>query len=84
MSPFAVVWLPGAMTAYRQLRASEPEAAVVIAQAIAGLADEPRPQASNALGKTAFRRLRLEEYRVLYEVTPDTVRIMHVGRALGA
>lgn len=84
MSPFAVVWLPGAMTAYRQLRTTEPEAAVIIAQAITGLTDEPRPPASNALGKTAFRRLRLEDYRVLYEVTADTVRIMHVGRALGA
>lgn len=84
MSPFAVVWLPGAMTAYRLLRAAEPEAAVGIAQAIAALADEPQPPGSNALGKTAFRRLRLAEYRVLYEVTPDTVRVMHVGRALGA
>jgi mRNA-degrading endonuclease RelE of RelBE toxin-antitoxin system len=83
MPGFAVVWLPGAMTAYRSLRSAEPEAAVVITQAIAALAEEPRPPASNALGKTAFRRLRLEDFRILYEVTPDTVRIMHVGRTLG-
>jgi mRNA-degrading endonuclease RelE of RelBE toxin-antitoxin system len=81
----AVVWLPAAMNAYRSLRVTDPEGARHIARRIAALAAEPRPEGSNSLGETDFRRLRLDQYRVLYEVTPDTVRrVMHVGRALPA
>jgi mRNA-degrading endonuclease RelE of RelBE toxin-antitoxin system len=79
----AVVWLPAAMNAYRSLRVMDPEGARHIARRIAALAAEPRPEGSS-LGETDFRRLRLDQYRVLYEVTPDTVRVMHVGRALPA
>jgi mRNA-degrading endonuclease RelE of RelBE toxin-antitoxin system len=78
----AVVWLPAAMNAYRSLRVTDPEGAQRIARRIAALAAEPRPEGSSCLGETDFRRLRLDRYRVLYEVTPDTVRVMHVGRAL--
>lgn len=80
----AVIWLPAAMNAYRSLRVADPEGARNIARRIAALADEPRPEGSSSLGETDFRRLRLDQYRVLYEETPDSVRIMHVGRALPA
>lgn len=82
----AVVWLPAAMNAYRSLRVTDPEGARYIARRIAALAAEPRPEGSSSLGETDFRRLRLDQYRVLslYEVTPDSVRVMHVGRALPA
>jgi mRNA-degrading endonuclease RelE of RelBE toxin-antitoxin system len=80
----AVVWLPAAMNAYRSLRVTDPEGARHIARRIAALAAEPRPEGSSSLGETDFRRLRLDQYRVLYEVTPDSVRVMHVGRALPA
>jgi hypothetical protein len=74
-----IVWLPGAMTAFRALREEDPEGAALIAGAIAALRTEPRPEHSTALGKTEFRRLRVERYRVLYELTADSVRVMHVG-----
>jgi mRNA-degrading endonuclease RelE of RelBE toxin-antitoxin system len=70
------------MNAYRPLRVTDPEGARYIAHEIAALAAEPRPEGSSGLGETNFRRLRLDQYRVLYEVTPDTVRMMHVGRVL--
>jgi hypothetical protein len=76
----AVVWLPAAMNAYRSLRVTDPEGARHIARRIAAPAAEPRPEGSNSLGE----RDCLDQYRVLYEVTPDTVRVMHVGRALPA
>ena len=79
----SVIWLPEAMTAYRQLRAADPDGAKRIAKAVAALATDSHPAGSNALGATSFRRLRLDRYRVLYEVTDDTVRIMHVGRVIG-
>jgi mRNA-degrading endonuclease RelE of RelBE toxin-antitoxin system len=78
----AVVWLPAAMNAYRSLRVTDPEGARYIAHGIAALAAEPRPEGSSGLGDTNFRRLRLDQYRVLYEVRLDTVRVMHVGRVL--
>jgi mRNA interferase RelE/StbE len=74
-----IVWLPGAMTAFRTLRDEDPEGATLVANAVAVLRSEPRPQNSTALGDTQFRRLRVDRYRVLYELTSDAVRIMHVG-----
>jgi mRNA-degrading endonuclease RelE of RelBE toxin-antitoxin system len=67
------------MTAYRTLRDDDPEGATLVANAIAALRTEPRPPNSRALGKTEFRRLRVDRYRVLYELTSDAIRIMHVG-----
>jgi mRNA interferase RelE/StbE len=78
----AVIWLPTAMNAYRSLRVTDPKGAKHLARRIAALAAEPCPEGSSRLGETDFRRLRLDQYRVLYEVTPDTVRVMHVGRVL--
>jgi hypothetical protein len=78
----AVVWLPGAMAAYRGVRANDPEGARQISRAVALLAADPCPTGSTALGSTPFRRLRLDSYRVLYEVEPDMVSVMHVGTVL--
>jgi mRNA interferase RelE/StbE len=80
---YAVIWLPEAMTAYRRLRAVDPDGAKQIANVVAGLAAEPRPAESSGLGGTNFRRIRLERYRLLYEVTDDAVRVMDVGRVIG-
>jgi mRNA interferase RelE/StbE len=79
----SVIWLPEAMAAYRRLRADDPDGARRIAKAVAALADDPHPADSNPLGRTSFRRIRLDRYRVLYEVTDDAVRVMHVGRVIG-
>lgn len=79
----AVIWLPEAMTAYRRLRAADPDGARQIAKAVAALGTDPCPTGSSALGGTAFRRLYLDRYRVLYEVTDTAVRVMHVGRVIG-
>jgi hypothetical protein len=79
---YAVIWLTGAMTSYRRLRAADPDGAKRIASTIAGLASDPYPAESNALGRTNFRRIRLD-YRVLYEVSDAAVRVMPVGRVAG-
>lgn len=80
----AVVWLPEAMAAYRSLRVTDAEGTRRVARAVGMLADEPRPEGSSRLGRTSYVRLRLGEYRILYEVTPDAVYVMHVGRVLRA
>jgi mRNA interferase RelE/StbE len=79
---YSVIWLPEAMTAYRVLRTADPDGARRIAKATAALAVDSHPAESNALGGTSFRRLRLDRYRVLYEVTEDMIRVMHVGRVI--
>lgn len=70
------------MTAYRSVREADPEGARRISRAVALLAGDPRPRTSTALGSTPFRRLRLDRYRVLYEVAPASVSVMHVGFVL--
>jgi mRNA-degrading endonuclease RelE of RelBE toxin-antitoxin system len=77
---YPVIWLTGKMASYRRLRAADPNGARRIASVIGSLASDPYPVDSNALGGTAFRRIRLDRYRVLYEVQDTEVRIMHVGR----
>ncbi|MGH3150677.1 MAG: type II toxin-antitoxin system RelE family toxin [Streptosporangiaceae bacterium] len=64
------------------MRIKDPAGAKRVSQAVAMLADEPCPETSSALGGTAFRRLRLDQYRVLYEVTRNTISVLHVGRVL--
>jgi len=78
----AVVWLPGAMAAYRAVRAADPDGARRISRAVALLAGDPCPEGSTSLGTTGFRRLRLDTYRVLYEVAAGSVSVMHVGSVL--
>lgn len=78
----AVIWLPEAMTAYRSVRDSDPDGARLISRAVALLAGEPCPGESAALGGTPYRRLRLDRYRILYEVESGTVSVMHVGAVL--
>jgi mRNA interferase RelE/StbE len=75
-----VIWLPEAMAAYRRLRSSGPDGAKMMASVVASLAADPRPAHSNALGATNFRRIRLDRYRILYEVGDTAVHVMHVGR----
>jgi hypothetical protein len=50
---YSVIWLSEAMTAYRRLRAADPNGAKRIAKAVAMLAADPRPAESSSLGGRA-------------------------------
>jgi mRNA interferase RelE/StbE len=80
-----VVWLSEAMASFRRLRAVDPDGAKQVATAVAGLADDSLPTGSTSLGGSDFRRLRLGNYRVLYEVeaTMATVYVINVGSVPG-
>jgi mRNA interferase RelE/StbE len=82
---YRVVWLPEAMSALRRLHQSEPDGAQQVTAAVGGLATEPRPPGSRALGRSGFHRLRLGRYRLLYEIDPDaeTVYVVNVGSVSG-
>jgi mRNA interferase RelE/StbE len=51
-----------------------------VLDAIERLADEPRPAGSFPYGSPYRRRLRSGPYRVLYDITAETVSVWHLGR----
>jgi mRNA interferase RelE/StbE len=54
-----------------------------VLDAIDRLADDPRPAGSFPYGSPDLRRLRVGRYRILYEITGDTVAIRHIARGTG-
>lgn len=66
--------------AYRPLRKLEVKAGLTILTAIMDLAADPYPPASKQLvGSDALRRLRVGDYRVIYEVVADAIQVHEVG-----
>lgn len=49
--------------------------------AVARLADEPRSAGSFPYGSPDRRRLRFGRYRVMYDITAETVSVWHLGRS---
>jgi mRNA interferase RelE/StbE len=58
----------------------DPQGIRQVLDAIDRLADHPRPAGSFPYGSPDLRRLRVGRYRVLYEITEDTVAIRHIAR----
>jgi mRNA interferase RelE/StbE len=58
----------------------DPQGISQILDAIDRLADDPRLAGSFPYGSPDLRRLRVGRYRVLYEITEDTVTIRHIAR----
>ena len=46
-----------------------------------GLADDLRPAGSFPYGSPDRRRLRIGRYRVMYDITAETVSVWHLGRS---
>jgi mRNA interferase RelE/StbE len=72
---YSVVWRPEPVAALRELRRHDPATAKALTALAAALANDPRPTGSRALGSGQFRRVKLEDLRVLYEVNDRTVTI---------
>ncbi len=79
---YEIVWADEALTAAQSFMADDPAGLVRVFDVVDGLAADPRPAAAVAWGSTAFRRLRVGRYRVLYEIRDEQVRIdvIHLGR----
>ena len=67
--------------AQRELGALPTENYQRLREAIFALADEPRPQSSRKLTGRKGWRLRIGDYRMLYDIddTKQTITIVHVG-----
>jgi mRNA interferase RelE/StbE len=61
----------------------DPPGIRAVLNAIDRLADDPRPAGSFPYGSPDLRRLRVGLYRILYEITDETVAIRHIARSTG-
>lgn len=69
-----------AKSAERELKTIPSPTLERIAKAIATLANDPHPSGCRKLagGRDSFR-VRIESYRVVYQVAPDTVTVLRVA-----
>jgi mRNA interferase RelE/StbE len=66
--------------AFRELAAIDRTTARRVMVAVNALARDPEPPGSVHWGDSSFYRLHVGDYRVLYEVDDDTVRVWSLGR----
>jgi mRNA interferase RelE/StbE len=66
--------------AFRELAAVDRTTARRLMAVVNSLARDPEPSGSVHWGDSSFCRLHVGDYRVLYEVDDDTVRVWSLGR----
>lgn len=64
--------------AAKQLQGLPKNVRTTIARVIDALAENPRPQGAVALKGTEFMRVRVREYRVVYEIQDDVLLVLVV------
>ena len=62
----------------------DPHGIRAVLDAIDQLAEDPCPAGSFPYRSPDLRRLRVGRYRVLYEITEDTVAVRHIARGTGS
>ncbi|MFE7045493.1 type II toxin-antitoxin system RelE/ParE family toxin [Streptomyces atratus] len=79
---YTVVWQHQAMTEFRRLRQLDPAGAKECAAVVRALADEPRPPGARQLGGSAYWRLSVGDWRILYQPEDDTITVivLKIGR----
>ncbi|MFE0672942.1 type II toxin-antitoxin system RelE/ParE family toxin [Streptomyces sp. NPDC058867] len=79
---YQIIWEPRATNAAVRFLKDDPAGLAAVYQAVDGLAVQPRPADSAPYGSPDLRRLHIGDYRVLYVIEDDVVRIMvtHLGR----
>ena len=64
--------------AEKELRALPKNVRAMISQVVDALAENPRPPGAVPLKGTAFMRVRVRDYRVVYEVRDDVLMVLVV------
>jgi mRNA interferase RelE/StbE len=75
-----VIWEAQAIDQAAGFLRHDPDAVREMLNAVAGLTDGPRPARSFLYGSPDRRRLRIDRYRVMYDITAQTVPVWHLGR----
>lgn len=78
-----IVWTDEAFVAAQAFMAEDPTGLAIVFDTVEDLASNPRPPTAFPWGSTAFLRLRVGRYRVLYEINDGLLRIdvIHLGRS---
>lgn len=84
-----VIWDEPALNAAARFLKDDPDGLRQVLDATDLLVDDPRPEGSAAYGSPDLRRMHVGRYRIMYEITEDTVTkektvtivIIHLGRA---
>ncbi|MEU5091880.1 type II toxin-antitoxin system RelE/ParE family toxin [Streptomyces sp. NPDC021356] len=79
---YEIIFEPHALDAAARFLEEDPGGLTVLLDTIDKLADDPRPAGSTPYGSPDLRRLRVDDYRVLYVIESDVIRILvtHLGR----
>lgn len=79
---YEITWELRATNAAVRFLAEDPQGLRAVYEAVDALAVEPRPRGSVPYGSSEVRRLRVGDYRVLYVIDGNLVRILftHLGR----
>ncbi|MFF3331523.1 type II toxin-antitoxin system RelE/ParE family toxin [Streptomyces sp. NPDC002888] len=78
---YEIIFEPQALDSAARFLKEDPSGLAVVLDTIDKLADSPRPAGSIPYGPD-IRRLRVGDYRVLYVIDDDVIRILvtHLGR----
>ncbi|GAA1418989.1 hypothetical protein GCM10009601_15230 [Streptomyces thermospinosisporus] len=79
---YEIIWEPRATNAAVRFLKDDPAGLAAVYEAVDSLADQPRPRGSVPYGSQDVRRLYVGDYRVLYIIEDDVIRILvtHLGR----
>ncbi|MCE0447436.1 type II toxin-antitoxin system RelE/ParE family toxin [Streptomyces tricolor] len=79
---YEIIWEPRATDAAVRFLKDDPNGLAAVYEAVDALAAEPRPRGSIPYGSPDVRRLRVGDYRVLYIIEEETIRILvtNLGR----
>lgn len=79
---YEIAWADEAFAAAQAFMADDPAGLETVFDTVDELASNPRPPPAFPWGRTAFFRLRVGRYRVLYEINDRLIRIdvIHLGR----
>lgn len=75
-----VIWEARAIDQTAGFLHDDPDGVREMLDAVVRLADEPRLSGSFPYGSPDRRRLRIGRYRVMYDITAETVSVWHLGR----
>lgn len=78
---YRIIWEPTAADQASRFLKEDPAGLAAVYEAVDALAKAPRPSNSFAYGPE-MRRLRVGDYRVLYVIDDDVIRVLvtHLGR----
>ena len=75
-----VIWEAQAIDQAAGFLGDDPNGVREMLDAVARLAEEPRPAGAFPYGSPDRRRQRIGRYRVMYDITAETGSVWHLGR----